>query len=184
MTKRHDIFWFDTVDSTNEVAKREISFIDNLSVVAAREQTHGRGQGVHTWLSPRGENLTFSIVLKFAAGELLAKDAFMISEHTSESMVKFLAAHGIEAWVKPPNDIYVRDKKICGMLIENSLRESWVSYSIVGIGLNINQRNFDVSLPNPTSIALENGKEAYELNACLMEFLDIFFKTLPGLSLH
>ncbi len=182
MTKKHDIFWFDTVESTNDVAGREISFIDNLSVVAAREQTHGRGQGDHKWLSPRGENLTFSVVLKFKDGELHAKDSFRISEHTAASIVEFLSCHGIEAWIKPPNDIYVGDRKICGTLIENKFKGSWVVSSIIGIGLNINQRNFDVTLPNPTSMVLETKKEAYDLTACLIGFMDILQKAIPGQS--
>ncbi len=173
MSKKHDIMWFESLDSTNDEARRHISDIDNLSVVAAMEQTAGRGQGDHTWLSARGENLLFSIVLKFGEGELHAKDAFRISEVTSGSLVEFLAGHGIEAWIKPPNDIYVGNRKICGTLIENTVRGSWVSYSIIGIGLNINQRNFDVTLPNPTSMALETHKR-YNINACLEEIMDIF----------
>ncbi len=173
MTKKHEIIWHDCLDSTNDEARRHIQDLDNLSVVAASVQTGGRGQGDHIWISPHGENLLFSIVLKFGEGELHAKDVMKISQHTSECLVKFLSVHGIEAWIKPPNDIYVRDKKICGTLIENSVRGSWVSNSIIGIGLNINQRNFDVNLPNPTSMALETGK-AYDIVACLDEFLDLF----------
>ncbi len=175
MSKKHDIMWFESLDSTNNEARRHISDIDNLSVVAAMEQTAGRGQGNHTWLSARGENLLFSIVLKFREGELHAKDAFRISGATADSLVEFLKGHGIEAWIKPPNDIYVGGKKICGTLIENSLRGSWVSYSIIGIGLNINQRNFNVNLPNPTSMVLEtHKKEAYDIVVCLDEFMNIF----------
>ncbi len=174
MSKKHDIIWFESLDSTNDEARRHISDIDNLSVVAALVQTDGRGQGDHTWFSPRGENLLFSIVLKFGEGEMNAKDMSMISVHTSESIVEFLSRYGIEAWIKPPNDIYVGGRKICGTLIENSIKGAWLSYSIIGIGLNVNQMNFDVSLPNPTSMALETGKKAYDINVCLEDFLDIF----------
>ncbi len=176
MTKRHDIIWYDTVDSTNDEAGRRIHDIDNLSVVAAAEQTAGRGQGDHVWLGGSGENLLFSIVLKFNEGELHAKDVIRISEHTADTLIKFLASHGIDAWIKLPNDIYVRDRKICGTLIENSIKGSWVRHSIIGIGLNINQRNFDVSLPNPTSMVLETKKEAYDINACLDSFMEFFIR--------
>ncbi len=176
MTKKHDIIWFKSIDSTNNEARRRISVLDNLSVLSAFEQTGGRGQGDHTWLSSFGENLLFSVVLKFDEGEMHAKDAFMISERTAAALVEFLAGHGIEAWIKPPNDIYVGNRKICGTLIENSVRGSWVSYSIVGIGLNVNQRNFDVSLPNPTSMVLETEKKAYDIAVCLDEILDIFLR--------
>ena len=65
MKNKHDIIWLDTVDSTNSEAKRRILKIDNLSVVSALEQTSGRGQLGNAWTSKAGENLTFSIVLKF-----------------------------------------------------------------------------------------------------------------------
>lgn len=194
MAKRHDIIWLESVDSTNEECRRRISDIDNLSVVAALSQTSGRGQRGNVWLSEAGQNLTFSIVLKFPAKGLnaemepiLAYDQFVLSEITSLAIVDLLADFGIEAKIKWPNDIYVGDRKICGMLIENSLRGEWLQHSIIGIGLNVNQRNFDVTLPNPTSMVLcgefscaSGGQVAsdsvphYELHDLLEEFMDIF----------
>ena len=159
MTKKHDILWFESVDSTNEVAKRHISELDNLSVLSALEQTAGRGQRGNSWSSNAGENLMFSIVLKFASddsglGGIEARNQFILNEISALPVVDFLCLHGIKARIKWPNDIYVGSCKICGMLIENSLRGKWISSSIIGIGLNINQRNFDVNLPNPTSMML------------------------------
>ena len=173
MAKKHDIIWFDSVDSTNEEAKRHISDIDNLSVLSALEQTEGRGQRGNTWTSAPGENLMFSIVMKDLS--LPAHDQFVLNEIASLSVVDFLSQHGIPARIKWPNDIYAGSKKICGILIENSLRGSAVSTSIIGIGLNINQRNFDVILPNPTSMVLENRSEgSFDLFSCLNDFMDIF----------
>lgn len=162
MAKKHDIIWLNSIDSTNEEARRHISDIDNLSVLSAWEQTAGRGQRGNRWFSKAGENLLFSIVLKFSCGDssapslpkLSAREQFVLNEITSLSVVDFLSLHGIQAEVKWPNDVYVGDRKICGILIENSLRGPWLSSSIVGIGLNINQRNFNVNLPNPTSMVL------------------------------
>ena len=188
MAKKHDIIWLDSIDSTNEEAKRHISDIDNLSVLSVYEQTEGRGQRGNTWTSTPGENLMFSIVLKNP--KISARDQFGINEITSLSVVDFLSQHGISARIKWPNDIYVDSKKICGILIENSLRGSVISSSIIGIGLNINQRNFDVSLPNPTSMVLcqtdlschsdsfqchsERSEESFDIRTCLEEFMDIF----------
>ena len=194
MAKRHDIIWLESVDSTNEECRRRISDIDNLSVVAALSQSSGRGQRGNVWLSEAGQNLTFSIVLKFPinvmAGEiepLHAYDQFVLSEIAALSVVDMLAEHDIQAKIKWPNDIYVGDRKICGMLIENSLRGEWIQHSIIGIGLNVNQRNFDVSLPNPTSMVLcselscssggQVGSDSvphYELQELLEEFMHIF----------
>ena len=188
MTKMYDIMWLDSVDSTNSEAKRRISDIDNLSVLSALSQSEGRGQKGNKWSSLPGENLTFSIVLKFeeqtagkaglsVAGKLqlvvAAREQFVLTEITSLSIVEFLSRHGIKAKIKWPNDIYVGDKKICGVLIENSLRGENLSSSIIGIGLNINQRNFDVNLPNPTSMVLETDFEE-DIRSCLEEFMGIF----------
>ena len=183
MAKKHDIIWLESVDSTNEECRRRIYDIDNLSVVAALEQTSGKGQRCNRWISSPGENLTFSVALKFpisggaATGKsglepMHAYDQFVLSEITSLSVVELLAEHGIEAKIKWPNDIYVAEKKICGILIENSLRGEWIQHSIIGIGLNVNQRNFDVTLPNPTSMVLCGGK-SLELRPLLEEFMDI-----------
>ena len=189
MTKKHDIIWLESVDSTNLEAKRHISDIDNLSVLSALEQTAGRGQRGNTWTSNAGENLMFSIVLKSPA--LMPEDHFALNEIAALSVADFLSTYGIKAQIKWPNDIYVDDKKICGILIENSFRGKYISSSIIGIGLNINQRNFDVNLPNPTSMVLcrqnqgthpkrhnyhseRSAKESFDIRTCLNGFMDIF----------
>ena len=112
MSKKHDIIWLQSVDSTNEEAKRHISDIDNLSVLSALEQTSGRGQRGNTWTSAPGENLMFSIVLKFSdtsadggsdvLSPLHARDQFVLNEIASLSVVDFLSQHGIPARIKWP----------------------------------------------------------------------------------
>ena len=174
MSKKHDIIWLQSVDSTNEEAKRHISDIDNLSVLSAWEQTAGRGQRGNTWTSNAGENLMFSIVLKSPV--LMAEDHFALNEIAALSVSEFLSTYGIKAQIKWPNDIYVGNKKICGMLIENTVKGKWLSSSIIGIGLNVNQRNFDVNLPNPTSMSLcsDEVQSPFDLKKLLEEFMDIF----------
>ena len=173
MSKKHDIIWLESVDSTNEEAKRHISDIDNLSVLSALEQTAGRGQRGNTWTSTPGENLMFSIVMKDP--KISARDQFVLNEIASLSVVDFLSMYGISARIKWPNDIYVGSKKICGILIENSLHGTAISSSIIGIGLNINQRNFNVNLPNPTSMVLCRAEDGpFDIHRCLEEFMDIF----------
>ncbi len=181
MSKKHDIIWLESVDSTNDEAKRHISDIDNLSVLSALEQTAGRGQRGNSWTSAPGENLMFSIVLKSPA--LMAEDHFALNEITALSVADFLSTYGIKAEIKWPNDIYVGDRKICGILIENSFRGNAISSSIIGIGLNINQRNFNVNLPNPTSMLLcmqnqddrsSHTTESFDIKTCLEGFMNIF----------
>ena len=163
MEIKSEIRWFDVVESTNDEVRKHISELDNLSVIAAEYQTKGRGQGDHKWHSRSGENLTFTVALKFGGDSQLqpldVKDSLLITEVTTLALRLYLADKGIKARIKWPNDIYVGDKKICGMLIENILDKSQVSASIVGIGLNINQTEFPADLPNPTSVKLLTGRD-------------------------
>ena len=176
MTSKHHIIWLDNVDSTNTEARRRIANIDNLSVLSARCQTSGRGQRGNTWTSAPGENMTFSIVLKFGeehSRQMQAYDQFAISQTASLSVLDFLARHGIEAKIKWPNDIYIGNEKVCGILVENSLKAELLSWSIIGIGINVNQTQFPESASNPTSMALQTG-EKYDIEKLVEEFMDIF----------
>ena len=178
MKNKTDILWLDIAESSNDEARKAIDSLDNLSVVAVRCQTKGRGQRTNTWLSNPGENLTFSIALKNL--DILPSEQIAISQITALSVVDFLNLYGIDAKIKLPNDIYVGNKKICGILIENSIRGSQISYSIIGIGINVNQTEFPSSLPNPTSILLERDqtKLVQDANPDLQLNLD------PNLDLH
>ena len=195
MTKKHDIIWLDVTDSTNDEAARRISDLDNLSVLSAASQTSGRGQRTNIWISEPGKNLTFPIVLKYRDpgspddGTLLppfeARDQKIISDITAESVISFLRKHGISGTVKLPNDILVNRRKICGILIEHTVRGMYLTHSRVGIGLNVNQIDFDPSIPAPTSIALQQQKvkdpahnSGLDLNTCLEDFMDIFTHAL------
>jgi BirA family biotin operon repressor/biotin-[acetyl-CoA-carboxylase] ligase len=172
MKNNPDIIWIDKAESSNDEARKAIDTLDNLSVVAVRCQTRGRGQGTHTWETSPGENLTFSVVLKDL--DILPNEQIAISQITALAIVELLARNGIEAQIKLPNDIYVADRKICGILIENSLCGNKIKWSIVGIGINVNQTIFPPSLPNPTSMLLEKNFTAQNLDLLLNQFHEIY----------
>ena len=154
------ILWLETADSTNSELRRRIAGLDNLSIIAAREQTAGRGQGTHTWFSTPGRNLTFSILYRFGdAYALAASDAILITQVTTLAIRDYLLGHGVRARIKWPNDIWVEDRKICGILIENTLESGMVRESIVGIGLNLNETGWPPELPNPVSLRELTGQE-------------------------
>ena len=154
-----DILWLDTVDSTNSELRKRISGFDNLSIVATRDQTAGRGQGTHTWFATPGQNLTFSILYRFeGAYALTASDALLITQVTTLALRDYLRGYGVQARIKWPNDIWVEDRKICGILIENTIAEGQVRESIVGIGLNLNETGWPAELPNPVSLYELTGK--------------------------
>lgn len=141
------------LDSTNAELRR-LRPAANLAVYAD-VQTGGRGQRGNVWLSAPGANLLFSLL--WHPEGLPARMQFSLSEAAALSVVRLLAGHGVQAKVKWPNDIYVGDRKICGILIENAVG-TLLESSIIGIGLNIGQTEFPATLPNPTSLALVGGR--------------------------
>ena len=163
------IKWFEELDSTNNEARRTLDGLDNFSVIATESQTAGRGQGLHTWYATPGRNLTFTVV--FRPDGLHARDSILITYITTVSLVRYLASHGVKARIKWPNDIWVGERKICGILIENVLDGPYVQASIIGIGLNINEEGWPDYLPNPVSLSELTGRK-YDIH----EELDFFYK--------
>ena len=149
------IYHFSITASTNDDARDE-KYREG-DVVWADFQTAGRGQRGHEWHSRKGENLTFSVVLEPTF--LPVAEQFSVSEVVALSLVDMLAEYGIVAKIKWTNDIYVGDRKLVGILIEHSLASTSLRRTIVGVGLNVNQTEFDASLPNPVSMAQLLGKE-------------------------
>ena len=138
----------DETDSTNRWL-REQGGEENV-VVWADYQTAGRGCGTNHWESERGKNLTFSMLLH--PYDVPAQKQFHISMAISLALCKALGQHIGDLSIKWPNDIYWRDGKIGGILIEVTLQGNKVKDCIIGIGLNINQRVFRSDAPNPVSM--------------------------------
>ena len=171
------VIWYDTVDSTNAEVWRRTGELDNLTVVAARCQTAGRGQRGNTWTSAPGENLTFSVLLKWPS-DWTAHEVIRVNWMAPVAVRDYLQEEGIDAVIKWPNDIYVGKKKICGILVENRLSERM---SVIGIGLNLNQTDFPADLPNPTSFKRLTGR-SLDPSAALDHFLPHFTSLLPVLQ--
>lgn len=145
----------------NELIQQEA--IPEGTVVTADYQASGQGLGGTTWFSEPGSNLLMSVIFK--PDFLPVKKIYVVSKAIALAIKDFLAEEGIQAKIKWPNDIYVEGKKICGVLIENSLRGSVVLQSICGIGLNINQHVFPKEIPNPVSMKMITGI-TYSVDAC------------------
>ena len=163
------IYHLDITASTNDDARDE-KYREG-DVVWADFQTAGRGQRGHVWHSQKGENLTFSVVLEplFVA----IAEQFSVSEVVALSLVDMLAEYSIEAKIKWTNDIYVGDKKLVGILIEHSLAATTLRRTIVGVGINVNQREFGSSIPNPVSMAqlLDKQLDAEDVLKCFLAHL-------------
>jgi len=166
------IIRFDSLDSTNiQAAKLATeSELPEGTVIVAREQAHGRGQDCSSWESEPGKNLTCSMLFyprflpvgrQFELSKVVALGVWKtVSDLLPDDMVK----------IKWPNDIYTGDRKVAGILIQNSILGETLDSSIIGIGLNANQLVFRSGAPNPVSLRMATGKE-YDLDLLLEQLV-------------
>lgn len=163
---------FETTSTNDHLARMcKSGKAQEFYTVVADRQTEGRGQRGNTWESETGKNLLFSLVVYPTALE--AKSQFYLSMLTAVSIVDALNKYTDGFSVKWPNDIYWKDKKIAGILIENELQGKFISQSIIGIGLNVNQDVFLSDAPNPTSL-----KQIIGVNISREE---LFYKIIHGI---
>ncbi|WP_035648404.1 biotin--[acetyl-CoA-carboxylase] ligase [Flavobacterium sp. ASV13] len=148
----------DAIDSTNDFLKAISSKdeLDNFTVVTAENQTKGKGQMGSKWQSESGKNLIMSALVKDFVFD--NEQVFNLSLIVSLSVIEVLKSLNIpDLSIKWPNDIMSYNKKIGGILIENTIKSDGRIVSVVGLGLNVNQTNFD-ELPNASSLAVILGK--------------------------
>ena len=146
-----DIIHIKDCDSTNntltEINKTKRQ--EEGTILWSDFQSAGKGQRGNKWESEKGKNLLFSILLY---PDVKASEQFIISQIVSLAIAECLLAYTKDIAIKWPNDIYWKEKKICGILVENRLIEDNIEQSIVGIGININQSKFISDAPNPVSL--------------------------------
>ena len=144
----------DAIDSTNEFLKglSNNQLVENFTVVTAESQTKGKGQMGSVWVSEPSKNLIMSVLVKDFLLDICS--VFDLNIVASVSIIQALESFNIpELSIKWPNDIMSYNKKIGGILIENSIKSNGAINSIVGLGLNVNQINFEY-LPKATSLAV------------------------------
>lgn len=160
------LIWLDEAASTHTLLKSdEYADAHPYTMVIARRQTAGRGQRGSSWESEDYKNLTFS--MPAAPGWIAPALQFSVSEAVSMAVVALMQDYGIKAMVKWPNDIYVGDKKICGILIDHSLMGGEITRSILSAGINVNQLLFRSDAPNPVSMLqlMPAGTPEFDLEA-------------------
>ncbi len=128
-----------------------------MVLVTADFQTAGRGQAGNSWESEPGKNLLFGLL--FHPREVEANRQFILSQAAALSVCETLSGYAEDIRIKWPNDIYWKDRKVCGILVENTLAGRCIESCIIGAGVNINQRTFRGGAPNPASLRLITGKE-------------------------
>lgn len=160
-------FDLETATSTNVYAQTLLSqkkILDG-TLIFARQQTAGKGQLSNTWEAEPFQNITLSIV--FYPTFLKVQHHFLLNQAIALGVHDFVQNYvKKQVKIKWSNDIYVQDKKIAGILIQNSLQGEMLQHSIVGIGININQSIFLSDAPNPTSLTIET-KEYFKIEDCI-----------------
>lgn len=160
--KEYNVKWFEEIDSTNSEAFRNLATAPERSVWGADFQSAGRGQRGNKWESESSVNLMFSVL--YRPDFLQASRQFLICALSALSVRRYLAGKGVETKVKWPNDIYAGDRKICGILIEQTISGDKMSASVIGPGINLNQKTFPDNLPNPVSLTLLTGENYHPRN--------------------
>ena len=145
---------FDEIDSTNNYLKNSYQLLDNFTFVATDYQSKGKGRNDRVWQSLKGLNLMFSVLIK---DPKLLEESKALSIMSAIEIAKLLESYQIDnVSIKWPNDVLVNNKKICGILLEGQLP----NYLVIGIGLNVNQKEFPSNLRRPaTSISNELNKD-------------------------
>jgi BirA family transcriptional regulator, biotin operon repressor / biotin---[acetyl-CoA-carboxylase] ligase len=167
-------------DSTNSYLRKlsNESILADYTVVLAKHQTKGRGQMGTVWSSESSKNLTVSVFKDVS--KLFLAHPFYISMATSLALIKTLQSFSItKLSIKWPNDILSEDKKICGVLIENVIKQNIFKATILGIGLNVNQTYFN-DLPRASSLKLLTGKtfNLDEVLYTMIKYLKYYFMLL------
>ena len=175
-------YHFDQLDSTNAYLQRMQSEHDIRNwVVSADEQTAGKGMGSNGWESDTGKNLTFSLAVDM--GFLPAERQFLLSEAVALGIIEVLdkTLPTEQLSIKWPNDIYYGNCKLAGILINSTIKANMMDLSIIGIGLNVNQMQFQDWPTHPISLKMITGKE-YDLKPMLEQIASQVIKKVELLK--
>ena len=160
--------------STNSYA-REFPLNSGVMLITTDYQTAGRGQRGNAWESAPEKNLLFSLAIK--PNNISASQQFAICELISVALCDVLAKYCTDIRIKWPNDIYYRNHKLCGILIEHDLEGTQLSRTIIGVGLNVNQEQFVSDALNPISLSQVIGHEVDRealLEAITARFFELY----------
>ena len=170
------ILHFETIESTNNYAKKiALEELDG-TVIISEEQTKGRGRVGKQWYSKSGEGIWMSIILK---PDMIPQKSPFITLIAGASIVKALNKLGVETFIKWPNDITINNKKVAGILTELSTEVDKINYIVLGIGINIKTMKFSQEI---SEIATSLHKEGYEISrvdivkAILEEFEKLYLQ--------
>lgn len=171
----YTVLSFDEISSTSDVLKEHFSSFSHFTIIKTNYQTEGRGQFDRKWRSNKGENLLFSILLK----DLSIENLPFLKSWIIEALLTILKTYGMHPNFKEPNDIYIDEQKICGILFETRTQNDMLTYVVIGIGLNVNQSDFNEL--NATSIKNQIKKDINQ-DQLFEALLEILLKSYKAAS--
>ena len=159
-----EIYYYDEVDSTNNVAKKLAEDgAPHGTLVITEMQTAGKGRRGRNWSSPKGSGIWMTFILRPQIGPDRASMLTLVSAMAVQKAIE--KETGLKAVIKWPNDIVVNGKKVCGMLTEMSAELEWINYVVVGIGINANTKKFPEEIADvATSLSIELGRDITRSN--------------------
>ncbi|MGN0512775.1 MAG: biotin--[acetyl-CoA-carboxylase] ligase [Lachnospiraceae bacterium] len=159
-----EIYYYDEVDSTNNVAKKLAEDgAPHGTLVITEMQTAGKGRRGRNWSSPKGSGIWMTFILRPQIGPDRASMLTLVSAMAVQKAIE--NETGLKAVIKWPNDIVVNGKKVCGMLTEMSAEPEWINYVVVGIGINANTKKFPEEIADvATSLSIELGRDITRSN--------------------
>ncbi len=160
---------FDEIESTSNFLKENQTYFPHMTIIKANHQTGGRGQFDRVWESKPGENILFSVLLK----DIKFDDMYKIKGWIVTALMAFFHHNQLFASFKEPNDLYIDEKKICGILIETQSTQDQFNYAVIGIGLNVNQTEF--LHPKATSMKQETHID-YDIKTLFDQLLSLLMK--------
>ncbi|MDR2854523.1 MAG: biotin--[acetyl-CoA-carboxylase] ligase, partial [Prevotellaceae bacterium] len=174
-----EYFFVEKTASTNLLLQEKLQteLLPSGFVLHTHYQTSGRGQAGNNWETEAGKNLTFSILVR--PEDLAANKNFILAQAVAVAIKEVLdaqlpATHSEQFKIKWSNDIYWKEQKIAGILIENSLKTNVIQSSIIGVGININQEKFASNAPNPVSLCQITGQN-HDLQRLLTDICEKSF---------
>lgn len=174
--------FYESIDSTNEEMQRILqkTNFDEGTVVYAGFQTGGKGHMGNRWESEPGKNILMSIL--FLPDFLEPQHQFYLSMVVSLSLLEIIGSYCPQTKIKWPNDLFVKDKKIAGLLVENQIRGNIIEKTVAGIGLNVNQEKFSMFIPAATSLYMEKKChfDMTKLLERLMGQMEVWYNLLAG----
>ena len=154
---KYHLVHFKEIDSTNNYLKNSYQLLDDFTFAVADYQSHGKGRNDRVWQSNSGENLMFSFLIK---NKELINKAESFSILTAVEVASLIEKYDIDnVSIKWPNDILIGDKKVCGILLEGQVPD----YLVIGVGLNVNQKEFPDDLRRPATSLLLEAKQPFDI---------------------